>query len=152
MARLSLSPDAPPSPSPPHSVTSAPTNKTSRIHARRLRLSQASSEHLADVGRKRRVLQTATPAAETDLSCDGVQHLGRTSLPPVMPVPHIPRPPLTRALHGGLVKSGYEINTRYFSILFFSPKILNKSVSEQQGFYFILATVPRMFVIKCSLD
>ncbi|XP_024863134.1 leucine-rich repeat-containing protein 56 isoform X2 [Kryptolebias marmoratus] len=114
MARMSLSPDTTLSLSPPgHCVASAPSNrKLSRVRARRLRLSQASSEHLPEVSRTRCVLQTTTPAAETDLSFERVQHLARTNLPPVTTVTQIPHPPSSRALLGGSMNSWYKPNTR----------------------------------------
>lgn len=109
VARLFLSPDTTVSPSPPLSATAASGNrKLPGIRERRLRLSQASSEHLPHTTSVGRPLGTCTSTADTDLTLSSVQQVTRTKVS-LLPSPaHIPRPPTT--MEGGeLMDSGYGI-------------------------------------------
>ncbi|XP_069019680.1 leucine-rich repeat-containing protein 56 [Embiotoca jacksoni] len=100
MARLSLSPDTPLSPSPPLGATADAAHwKPAGIRARRLRLSQANSEHLP------------TTAADTDLILQNVQPKTRTDVS-VLPMPaHIPHPPRISALGEGIIDSCVEVDS-----------------------------------------
>ncbi|XP_035013057.1 leucine-rich repeat-containing protein 56 [Hippoglossus stenolepis] len=95
MARLSLSSDTSLSPSPPVSATAAPGNrKPQGFRARRLRLSQADSEHLPVSGKARCSHQIGTAAGHIERELQQVQQVTRTRLPQVA---HIHRPPPTSA-------------------------------------------------------
>ncbi|XP_045894664.1 leucine-rich repeat-containing protein 56 isoform X1 [Micropterus dolomieu] len=98
MARLSLSPDTPLSPSAPLSVTAATGNrKLPGIRARRLRLSKTSSEDVPDF-------------SSSDLTLQRFQRLAKTDVP-LLPLPaHIPHPPPTSALGEGHMDSCAEMD------------------------------------------
>ncbi|CAJ1057404.1 leucine-rich repeat-containing protein 56 [Xyrichtys novacula] len=100
VARLSLSPDATPSPSPPLSATAASCNqKPIGTRARRLRLSQTSlRENLPHFSRVGGLSGTFSSAEETDLTPEGFQKLTRTDLT-LLPAPSLkPHPPPATAL------------------------------------------------------
>lgn len=96
MALLSLSSDATMSPSPPLSITAASGHlKPQVIRARRLRLGQASSEHLSAYSGVGCLTGTGTRAGDTDPKLQRVQQVTRTDVPLLPQAAHIPRPPTT---------------------------------------------------------
>ncbi|CAK6960034.1 leucine-rich repeat-containing protein 56 [Scomber scombrus] len=101
VARLSLSPDTTLSPSPPLSATEASGNrKLPGIRARRLRLSQATSERLPYTSSVGRPPGICTSTADADLTLKSVQQVKRTKVP-LLPSPaHTPHPPTT--MEGGV--------------------------------------------------
>ncbi|XP_053175918.1 leucine-rich repeat-containing protein 56 [Scomber japonicus] len=101
VARLSLSPDTTLSPSPPLSATAASGNrKLPGIRARRLRVSQSTSERLPYSSSVVRPPGICTSTADADLTLKSVQQVKRTKVP-LLPSPaHTPRPPTT--MEGGV--------------------------------------------------
>ncbi|KAM7396485.1 hypothetical protein PAMP_019521 [Pampus punctatissimus] len=108
VARLSLCPDTTLSPFPPLSATAASGNqKLPGIRARRIRLRQASSDHLpSSVGRPP---GTSTNIANTDLTLNSVQQVTRTEVPLLPSSAHVPCPPTTME-GGGLMDSRAEMD------------------------------------------
>ncbi|XP_060932500.1 leucine-rich repeat-containing protein 56 [Limanda limanda] len=81
VARLSLSSDTSLSPCPPVSATAAPGNrKPQGFRARRLRLSQADSEHLPVSSKARCSQQIGTAAGNTEREIQQVQQVTRASV------------------------------------------------------------------------
>ncbi|XP_018519298.1 leucine-rich repeat-containing protein 56 isoform X2 [Lates calcarifer] len=108
VTQLSLSPDTTLSPSPPVSATAASGNRRPQgIRARRLRLSQASSEYSSTEGCSH---GTGTTSGDTDRTLQKVQHSARTNVPLLPQTTHIPHPPPTSALGEGLVDSCAEMD------------------------------------------
>ncbi|XP_023271303.1 leucine-rich repeat-containing protein 56 [Seriola lalandi dorsalis] len=106
MAQLSLSSDITLSPSPPVSATTASGSRNLQgIRARRLRLSQAKSEHSADSSRVGSSHRTGTTAGDTDRTLQKIQHVTRTCVPLLPQAAHIPSRPPTNAMGEGLVDS-----------------------------------------------
>ncbi|XP_039989266.1 leucine-rich repeat-containing protein 56 isoform X2 [Xiphias gladius] len=104
----SLFPDSTLSPSPPVSAAAASGNrKPQGMRARRLRLSQAYSEHLTDSH------GTGTTAGDTEWTLQKIQHVTRTNMSLLPQAARIPRPPPTSALREGLVDSLYGIIKAY---------------------------------------
>ncbi|KAG7522822.1 hypothetical protein JOB18_031460 [Solea senegalensis] len=93
VAQLRRSPDATMSPCPPVSAAAAPgVRKPQGIRARRLRVSQASSEHLVSCSHG-----TGATAGDTDLTSPKVQPVTRTNVPVLPKAAHIPHVPPARA-------------------------------------------------------
>lgn len=112
----SLSSDTTMSPSPPLG-TIAPSGhlKPQGIRARRLRLSQATSEHLPDCSGVRCFPGTGTTARVTDRVLQRVEQVTTTNVPLLSQAAHIPRPPPTHS--DGLMGSRYGIIKYYVLIL-----------------------------------
>ncbi|GAA6217592.1 leucine-rich repeat-containing protein 56 isoform X1 [Lates japonicus] len=108
VTQLSLSPDTMLSPSPPVSATAASGNRRPQgIRARRLRLSQASSEYSSTEWCSH---GTGTTTGDADQTLQKVQHSARTNVPSLPQTTHIPHPPPTSALGVGLVDSCAEMD------------------------------------------
>nr|XP_020474189.1 leucine-rich repeat-containing protein 56 isoform X2 [Monopterus albus] len=106
LARVSLSPDTTMFPAPPFSATVAlGLSKPQGIRARRLQLSQTSSELLPDSVRAGCSRGTGTRAGATDPPVQRVQQRTRASVPLLAQPVHIPRPPPTSAPGEGLIDS-----------------------------------------------
>ncbi|KAM6925931.1 leucine-rich repeat-containing protein 56 [Lycodopsis pacificus] len=111
VAGLSLSPETTLSPSPPPSATLTTGNhKPPGLRARRLRLSQTSTEHLSDFSRVGRLPGTGTTAGDTDLELQRVQQFTTTNNPLLPKLAYVPRPPPTSALGKGLMGSCAEMD------------------------------------------
>ncbi|XP_026221270.1 leucine-rich repeat-containing protein 56 isoform X2 [Anabas testudineus] len=97
------------SPSPPLG-TIAPSGhlKPQGIRARRLRLSQATSEHLPDCSGVRCFPGTGTTARVTDRVLQRVEQVTTTNVPLLSQAAHIPRPPPTHS--DGLMGSRVEMD------------------------------------------
>ncbi|XP_059191734.1 leucine-rich repeat-containing protein 56 [Centropristis striata] len=96
---LSLSPDTTQAPSPPLSATLTTGNhKTHGVRARRLRLSQTTSELLPEFSRVGHASGTGTSTGDTDLTLHRVERLANGPA-------YIPRPPPTSALGNRLMDS-----------------------------------------------
>lgn len=119
VAGLSLCPDATLSPSPPGRTTLTTGNhKPPGLRARRLRLSQTSSEHLSDLRVGRSPGTTDAPSGVSGLC---LQQLTMADEPLLFQPAYVPRPPPTSAFGERLMGSRYGINKVYFYIPFWMP-------------------------------
>ncbi|XP_071359565.1 leucine-rich repeat-containing protein 56 isoform X2 [Trachinotus anak] len=107
----SLSPDTTLSPSPPVSATAASDRQNLQgIRTRRLRLSQAKSEHLPCSSKVGCSHGTGTTAGDIGGTLQKVQHVTGTNVPLSPQAEHIPPRPPTSALGEGLVDSCMEMD------------------------------------------